>query len=162
MKKIALLILAVFALCSCSKDETTATPADGQYIADAMDLVACVVLENGKCTYFAPFICGKAVSSWDNVSTYGDYPNYVYRVEDLTITANFESPTTFTVSLVGSLNTGNNKPNELPNGTQLYFDSAGIKFKLDNRTLDANGDGILDEMQPDLSNKQHSKFSANK
>ena len=73
MKKIALLILAVFALCSCSKDETdTAAPADGQYIADAMDLVVCVVLENGKCTYFAPFICGKVVGSWNNVSTSGE------------------------------------------------------------------------------------------
>lgn len=150
MKKIALLILAAVALCSCSKDETTVVPADGQYIADAMDLVVCMVLENEKCTYFAPFICGEVVSSWNNVSTSGNYPNYVYRVDDLTITANFESPTAFTATLVGSLNTGNNKPNELPNGMQSYFDGADIKFKLDNRTLDANGDGILDEMQPDL------------
>lgn len=150
MKKIALLILAAVALCSCSKDETTAAPADGQYIADAMDLVVCMVLENGKCTYFASFIYGKVVGSWNNVSTSGEYPNYVYRVDNLTITANFESPTAFTATLVGSLNTGNNKPNELPNGMQSYFDGADIKFKLDNRTLDANGDGILDEMQPDL------------
>lgn len=148
MKKIALLILAVFALCSCSKDETdTAAPADGQYIADAMDLVVCVVLENGKCTYFAPFICGKVVGSWNNVSASGEYPNYVYSVEDLTITADFESPTAFTAILNGGLNTG-----DLVTGvTQTYFDgSTPIHFTLDNRTLDANGDGILDETQPDL------------
>lgn len=150
MKKIALLTLVAVALCSCSKDETTAAPTDGQYIADAMDLVVCMVLENGKCTYFAPFICGEAVSSWNDISTSGDYPNYVYRVEDLTITANFESPTAFAATLDGSLNTGNNKPNELPNGMQSYFDGTVIKFTLDNRTLDANGDGVLDETQPDL------------
>lgn len=151
MKRILFFILAIAALCSCSKDETTVTPADGQYIADAMDLVVCMVLENGKCTYFAPFICGEVVSSWNNVSTSGNYPNYMYRVEDLTITANFESTTAFTATLDGSLNTGTNRPDELPNGTQSYFDgSTPIYFKLDNRTLDANGDGILDEMQPDL------------
>lgn len=78
-------------------------PADGQYIADAMDLVVCVVLEKGKCTYFAPFIYGKVVGSWNNVSTSGEYPNYVYRVEDLTITADFESPTAFTAILMVGL-----------------------------------------------------------
>lgn len=147
MKRILFFILAIAALCSCSKDETTVTPADGQYIADAMDLVVCMVLENGKCTYFAPFICGEVVSSWNNVSTSGEYPNYVYSVEDLTITADFESPTAFTAILNGGLNTG-----DLVTGvTQTYFDgSTPIHFTLDNRTLDANGDGILDETQPDL------------
>ncbi len=47
MKKIALLILAVFSLCSCSKDETdTAVPADGQYIYESENLTVAVRVDN--------------------------------------------------------------------------------------------------------------------
>lgn len=146
MKKIALFILAVIALCSCSKDDmaTDTTPADGQYVAETTDFLACMVLENGKCIYFAPFVSGEVLSSWRDVSTSGGYPNYVYRVDELTITAEFESSTTFNAVLNGGLSvTGNGE-------THLAFENAPIQFKLDNRVLDANGDGILDEMQSEI------------
>lgn len=152
MKRIVLLIWAVLAFTGCSTDETvTNQPTDGQYIADTMDLVACMVIENGKCTYFALFIRNTVVGSWNDVSTSGEYPNYVYRVEDLTITANFESPTSFTAILDGGLRVGDFNTDILPtDDTQTYFENATVYFKLDNRTLDANGDGILDSAQPDL------------
>lgn len=152
MKKIALFILAVVALCSCSKDETvTNQPTDGQYIAETTDMVLCMVIENEKCTYFASFIQNVVVDSWNNVSTSGEYPNYVYRIEDLTITANFESSTAFAATLNGYMgNAGFSPDNFIAGGTQAVFENVPVYFKLDNRTLDANGDGILDSAQPDL------------
>lgn len=152
MKNIVFTLLASLLFVSCSKDETNVKPADGQYIVDSMDLVICMFLKNGECAYFAPFLCGKVVSNWRDVSTSGDYPNYVYRIGDLTITANFESPTVFSAVLDGVLNTSTNTE-DMQTGTQIVFGDNALKFVLDNRTLDANGDGILDEMQPDLFGK---------
>lgn len=144
MKKIALLILAVVALYSCSKDENIVKPVDGQYIAGEFDsFLYCLVLDNGKCIDFAMFHLGKkAVNLCDNVSTSGHFPNYEYRGEDsFTMEANFESTTAFTAILSGGFLVGS-----------LYWSiNTFLKFKLDNRMLDANGDGILDDMQSDLS-----------
>lgn len=101
MKKIALLILTVVALYSCSKDENIVKPVDGQYIAGEFDDLYCIVLDNGKCIDFALFHSGKkVVNLWDNVSSSGYFPNYVYQVEDLTIKAKFESTTAFTATLI--------------------------------------------------------------
>lgn len=150
MKKILLTIVAIFALASCSKDEKEITPVSGQYIAKAGDLVAVVVLKDGTCTYFAPFMHGKVVSSWTNITTSGSYPNYTYRVSELDIIAKFENATTFSAILDGVLSTSANLGG-LQDGVHIVFGgSASIKFELDNRVLDANGDGILDEIQPDI------------
>lgn len=154
MKKIALLILALVTLCSCSKDETTATSADGQYTAqiNGSNYLFCLVLENGKCTYFALFQNGE-IFYYENsgISSSGEYPNYAYQIEDFIIHSIFDSPDAFTADLAGGL-----RSNISPTGglgadeSIVSMEYKDVKFKLDNRTLDANGDGILDERQPDL------------
>lgn len=154
MKKIALLILATVALCSCSKDETTATPADGQYIARINEFkdLFCLVLDNGKCTYFALFQNGE-IFYYENsdISVAGEYPNYTYQIEDFIIHSTFDSPDTFTAYLAGSLRSNINPTGGLGADVSIVsMEHKDVKFTLDNRTLDANGDGILDEMQPDL------------
>lgn len=159
MKNILLATAVIFVLASCSKDEKEIIPVNGQYIANAGDLTAAVILKDGNCTYFALFMRGEVVSSWTDITTSGSYPNYTYRVSELNIIAKFENATTFSVILDGVLSTGANFGG-LQNGMQVAFEgSIPIKFELDNRVLDANGDGILDERQPDI---QISKFSANK
>lgn len=145
MKKILFVILAVFAFASCSSDESELKPADGQYIAYSGDLVICLLLQNGSCTYFAPFINGSVLSSWLNVNTSGEYPTYVYRIDDFMVQAYFDSRDSFTATLDGVLSTSIG--NYLQNGTALVLDNVDMQFQLDNTVLDANGDGILDSKQ---------------
>lgn len=154
MKKIVLLILAAAALCSCSKDEATITPVDGQYVARINEFndLFCLVLSNGKCTYFAMFQNGK-VFYYENsgISISGEYPNYTYRIEDFMIRSTFDSQDAFTAYLAGSLRSNINPTGGLGADVSIVsMEHKDVKFKLDNRTLDANGDGVLDEMQPDL------------
>lgn len=149
MKKIISSLFAALVLCaSCSKDENSIVPADGQYIADAGDLVAVIVLKNGNCTYFAPFVDGEVFSSWTNVSTSGDYPKYTYKVSGLNITSTFSGVTAFSAVLDGVLVKGQDGVNI--GSTRLSFDSSVVQFKLDSRVLDENGDGILDEKQQEI------------
>lgn len=149
MKKIISSLFAALVLCaSCSKDENNIVPADGQYIADAGDLVAVMVLENGNCTYFAPFVDGEVFGSWTNVSTSGDYPKYTYKVSGLNIASTFAGPTAFSAMLDGVLVKGQDGVNM--ESAQLAFGGSVVQFKLDSRVLDKNGDGILDEKQPDI------------
>jgi len=149
MKKIISSLFAALVLCaSCSKDENNIVPADGQYIADAGDLVAVVVLENGNCTYFAPFVDGEVFSNWTNVNTSGDYPKYTYKVSGLNIASTFSNPTAFSAVLDGVLVKGQNGVSM--GSAQLVFGGSVVQFKLDSRVLDKNGDGILDEKQQDI------------
>ena len=146
MKKILFAILAVFAFTSCADDESELTPTDGQYVAYTGDLVIGMKLKDGRCTYFVPFTNGNAVGSWFNLTTSGEYPNYTYRIDDFTVQAHFDSRDSFTATLDGSLKS------EISNGLNTegrYFatEATGVKFRLDNTALDANGDGILDSKQ---------------
>lgn len=155
MKKILFAIAVVFVLVSCSKDETTAVPADGQYIARINEFndLFCLVLDEGKCTYFALYQNGKVFYYKNSdVSVSGEYPNYTYRIEDFMIYSTFDKPDAFSADLAGALRSNINPTGGLDAYTSVIaMEHKDVKFTLDNRTLDANGDGVLDEMQPDLS-----------
>ena len=56
MKKLLFVMLAAFVCVSCSKDESDLAPNDGQYIARSGDMVVCMQLKGGRCSYFAPYI----------------------------------------------------------------------------------------------------------
>lgn len=55
MKKLLFVMLAAFVCVSCSKDESDLVPNDGQYIARSGDMVVCMQLKGGRCSYFAPY-----------------------------------------------------------------------------------------------------------
>lgn len=140
MKKIALLILAVFSLCSCSKDETdTAVPADGQYIYESENLTVAVRVDNTE-TGITIYENGSYVYQSLHRSIYGSWPTYRYEYgynySELVLDCQYAENTAF-VATVSDNHTEVNLP-------------ATMQFTLDNRTLDANGDGILDETPPDL------------
>ena len=146
MKKILFAILAIFVFVSCSSDESELMPTDGQYVAYTDGVVYVMQLQGGNGIYFAPFINGSVLSSWLNVNTSGEYPNYTYRIDDFVVQAHFDGQDSFTATLAGSLKS------EISNGLNTeghYFatEATGVKFRLDNTVLDANGDGILDSKQ---------------
>lgn len=142
MKKMAVLFMVVcFGIVSCSKDNDNTMPADGQYIADALDLVVSMDLNNGKCTRFTVYICGEYFNQWFDVSTTGSYPKYIYRVDNMDIQTIFNSADNFNATLSGELTSADG------NGFTAIDSDLSILFQIDNTVLDADGDGILDSMQ---------------
>lgn len=140
MKKVVLLILAAVALCSCSKNETdTAVPVSGQYIYESENLTAAVRVDNTE-TGITIYENGSYVYQSLHRSVYGSWPTYRYEYgynySELVLDCQYAENTAFVATV-----SDNQTEVSLP---------ATMQFKLDNRTLDANGDGILDEMQPDL------------
>lgn len=89
MKKLLFVMLAAFIFVSCSKDENDLAPNDGQYIARSGDMVVCMQLKGGRCSYFAPYIKGRIFHSWTNVTTSGSYPAYIYSIKGFTVQARY-------------------------------------------------------------------------
>lgn len=141
MKRIALLILAAVALCSCSKDETKdiTTPVNGQYLYENENLTVAVRVDNTE-TGITIYENGSYVYQSLHRSVYGSWPTYRYEYgysySELVLDCQYAENTAFVATV-----SDNQTEVSLP---------ATMQFKLDNRTLDANGDGILDETQPDL------------
>lgn len=146
MKKLLFVMLAAFIFVSCSKDENDLAPNDGQYIARSGDMVVCMQLKGGRCSYFAPYIKGRIFHSWTNVTTSGSYPAYIYSIKGFTVQARYSGLDAFTATLSGVLHT--EESDALNTGQSLYIDvPASMQFNLDNSVLDANGDGVLDSQQ---------------
>lgn len=148
MKNIVFTVLAIFVFMSCSKDENDFTPADGQYVADAMDIVVSLVLENGTCTDFVIYVDGKRFDyTPTNIDTKGHYPKYTYSINGLSVLAHFNSTACFSGVLDGVLRCGEIKDG-LQTGSEIVFNGENpISFVLDNAPLDADGDGYLDSKQ---------------
>lgn len=140
MKKIALYILSVVALCSCSKDDTAidTMPANGQYIYENGNITVAISVDNSE-TGITVFENGSYVYQSLYRSVSGSWPTYRYEYGsygELILNCHYTDNDTFTATV------GNNQTDaDLPT-TML--------FKLDSRMLDANGDGILDEMQSEI------------
>ena len=133
---LTLLLLAA----GCSKDETdTATPVNGQYIYENENLTVAVRIDNTE-TGITIYENGSYVYQSLHRSVYGSWPTYRYEYgysySELVLDCQYAENTAFVATV-----SNNQTEVSLP---------ATMQFKLDNRTLDANGDGILDEMQPDL------------
>lgn len=140
MKKIALFILALVVLCSCSKDDTPTDtmPANGQYIYENENITVAISVDNSK-TDITVFENGSYVYQSLHQSVSGSWPTYKYEYGsygELALNCRYTDSDAFTATV-----SKNQTDADLPN-TML--------FKFDNRVLDANGDGILDEKQPDL------------
>lgn len=144
MKKVVAFILALVALCSCSKDdaEITSSPTNGQYIYESGNLTVAIRVDNAE-TGITIFENGSYVYQSLHQSVSGSWPTYRYEYEysytDLALSCRYSDSDAFTATV----NT-NQIDVSLP---------ATMQFKLDNRTLDTNGDGILDEMQSEISGK---------
>lgn len=137
MKKIALYILAVVALCSCSKDDTAidTMPANGQYIYENENIIVAVSVDNSE-TGITVFENGSNVYQSLHRTVSGSWPTYRYEYGsygELILNCHYTDNDTFTATV------GNNQTDaDLP---------TSMLFKLDSRVLDANGDGILDEIK---------------
>lgn len=141
MKKIAMCILSVLALCSCSKDDTeiTTAPLNGQYIYESGNLTVAVDVDDTE-TGITIFENGSYVYQSLHIPVSGSWPTYryeyFYNYRGVVLNCQYYTNTAFTAT-VSDNSTNVNLPDTM-------------QFKLDNRTLDANGDGILDETQPDI------------
>lgn len=137
MKKIALYILSVVALCSCSKDDTAidTMPANGQYIYENGNITVAISVDNSE-TGITVFENGSYVYQSLYRSVSGSWPTYRYEYGsygELIINCHYTDNDTFTATV------GNNQTDaDLP---------TSMLFKLDSRVLDANGDGILDKIK---------------
>ena len=130
MKKIALFIWAVIALCSCSRDDTDINaPADGQYIYENGNLTVAINVDNTD-TGITIFENGSYVYQSLYLPVSGSWPVYRYDYVDLVLDCQYVDNTTFSATVSN-------------NQTEISL-PATMLFKLDNRVLDINGDGVLD------------------
>lgn len=154
MKKILFALLTAFMLVSCQKDsENGSLPKIGQYLyTDNTYTVAVGVYENKKSCSITVFENGKYVwqdvRSSDNLS--GDWPIYTFAYSSSYYPHYLQSG-----EIV--LNCTYNKNSEFlatvqENTTEINLPTS-MQFKYDNKVLDKNGDGILDELQPEYANK---------
>ena len=150
MKKITFLLVAIMAtmFCACSSDNDNA-PENSQFIyADNSILISITrgptfgitIFKNGECAY----------QNLYNVTVSGEYPIYTYIYKDswsnthLKFTGSYSSPSTFTAivelcEIIGQHISPHYK------GQTITLPSTMV-FKADNRVLDVNGDGLLDEI----------------
>lgn len=147
MKNILLTIVAIFALASCSKDDSDIImPTDGQYVCDATDIYFSAVLSNGKCVEFTVYTKGEYFGSWHDITNSGRYPNYKYMVDGMDIAVEFSSPNSFDALLSGVFRIGYDDNSPMATGQTLAINlTTPVQFHLDNKVLDANGDGLLDK-----------------
>lgn len=136
MKRIAIFILCAVVL-SCSKDDDNINiedPKMGQYVytdpiytisINTMSETGITIFENGK--YVFQQLRGVVFSVIENT----DYFTLTY--EGLTLDIKYTTKSSFTATI---------KDNAL----KIKLPSP-MHFKLDNRALDANGDGVLDSTQ---------------
>lgn len=131
MKKILLIVLEVAALVSCSKNEAEELP-NGQYIHAKEDMVIAINVDRGKCRGITIFREGRfAYQELYLATTSGTYPAYIYDFEKMVLQCNYTGINTFYATILTN-DTGETMPDLLV-------------FKQDNRVLDVNGDGILDQ-----------------
>ncbi len=141
MKKILLYVAICFGFASCDSNDNNGTlPVDGQYVAQTGDMLFSMQLYKGKCLCFTMFDSGYYFAQSFSVSTSGDYPEYEYTAKGLTIRVKFTDVDIFNAKLSGGASS--------VDGTHwVIAGSFTVTFRLDDRVLDANGDGVLDSWQ---------------
>lgn len=142
MKRIVFFIALCISLVSCdSNDDNDALPVDGQYIAETNSMLFSMQLVGGECTGLTIFNSGEYFSQTRDVSTSGGYPKYKYTAGSLTFQAKFSDVDKFNASISGGASSEDGRTHWVIDGPATFL------FSLDNRVLDANGDGILDTVQ---------------
>ena len=154
MKKILFTLLTIVIFASCQKDsENVSQPKTGQYLyIDNTYTVAVSVYANKKSCSITVFENGKYV--WQDVRSdnnlSGDWPKYTFaysssynqyylRSGEIVLNCTYNNDSEFLATVQG-------------NTTEINLPASMI-FKYDNKVLDRNGDGVLDELQPEYSNK---------
>lgn len=150
MKKILFALLTIFIFASCQKDsENVSQPKTGQYLyTDNTYTIAVGVYENKKYCSITIFENGKYV--WQDVRSdknlSGDWPTYIFAYSSYNLQSG---------EIVFNCTYNNNSEFSAAvqeNTTEINL-PASMVFKYDNKVLDRNGDGILDELQPEYFNK---------
>lgn len=144
MKKITFLLFAVMAtmFCSCNSDDDNSTPESSRFVYSDHSMVVSI---SGKQNFGITIYKDKewVYQNLHNVTISGDYPIYTYTYGNsqyqLKLTCSYSNPSTFT-AVVDFCNIVERK-----NPGQIITLPSPMLFKADNRVLDANGDGILDE-----------------
>lgn len=140
MKKALFLILSVFWLAGCSTDGDDAKrPTAGNYIGRSGSFVLSVELANNKCTRVTGFKDNAVFSQVANITTTGQYPDYIYSGDGFNLICHFTDAKNFSASVSGQM------PILYKGG---YLDVSGTyNFTYTKDVLDANGDGVLDNSQ---------------
>lgn len=149
MKKTILFILIIAFLCSCSKNDVIA-PVNGQYLYENENLTVAVRIDNEE-TGITIFENGGYVYQSLYRSVYGAWPAYRYEYEG-DVYRNYQIKD-YDVPLVLICKYIENTVFEAAvsdNQTDVILPDT-MQFVLDNRTLDVNGDGVLDSYQPEFS-----------
>ena len=150
MKKLTFLIIATFAIISCSSNEEGESKVDGQYVYRNDTILVAINFSNGVPNALNAYIRGGSVCQLRNLITSGEYPqmnvsytSYPSEIFQMAIKFNDISSFSATVSKC-----------ELEKGNWAgYYAYKNVvlpkqmNFKQDNTTLDKNGDGILDSTQ---------------
>lgn len=146
MKEIVFVLLAVFVFVSCSKDENDIIPTTGQYIAYVEDLVVCMVLDNRECVKFDLYVRGERFNynRPATIRTNGQYPEYTYYINDLSVAVCFSDASNFQGTLNGELRYEKENDGMLSEGVIVFEYLMPIPFVLDNTPMDADNDGLLD------------------
>lgn len=147
MKKITFLLIAFMAIifCACSSDDDESKSRQFIYADDSLVVsmsgernLRISIFKNKECVY----------QNLYNMTVSGDYPVYTYTYKDyengqLQLVCTYSNPSTFTAiveqcNIVGQIFFPHYK------GEIIILPSTML-FKANNKILDANGDGILDE-----------------
>lgn len=135
MKKILLGFVTLILLPACGgdNDEAMEAPLRGQYVAEQGNITASIYFDNGAyITIYTDGICNYQDVRTGGYSS-GNWPDYTYTFTDprsltkLVLRCSFTDAKNFTSTSNSDI---------LP--SPLYF-------RYDNRVLDENGDGILDD-----------------
>ena len=153
MKKNLFLLIAFIAtiLCSCSSDDgNDNAPKQSQFIYSDNSILVGIsignpyvisIFKNGECVY--QNLYGAKVS--------GEYPIYTYTYNapgyesdvHLKLTCSYSNPSSFTATVEYSNIIGENYSPHYKG--EVITRPSTMLFKADNRILDVNGDGVLDE-----------------
>lgn len=150
IKYLALMLVALLGMMACSSDDEGSNSPEGQYVFRNDTLLVAIHFSNGKAYKFDAFVKGGSVAQFYFKEVSGEYPKQtaeysVYMGDELKLDLDFSSVDLFSAS-VRSCNLSRAD-------WAWYYEHRKVglpqrmNFKKDEKVLDMNGDGILDETQ---------------
>ncbi len=132
MKRIVLLAAVLAALTGCSGDYDATDPELGQYLYETDNLTIDIDVYDSN-TSVAIYVDGECKYQYLSGTKTGDKESYTYRYDKLALACVYTTAKAFTATVAA-------------NGTGITL-PAEMDFKYSDKTLDGDGDGLLDGWQ---------------